>query len=346
MIEIVDIEKFLDHSDQGIPVVDVRSPGEYQKAHIPGAINIPLFLDDERKRVGTAYKQVNREAALFAGLDIVGKKMVDLAKNGMKAGGRNKKLLMHCWRGGMRSESMAWLFDTMGLTCYVLKGGYKSYRTYLREFLKQPFQIIIIGGKTGSGKTEIIKRLYQEGEQVVDLEGLANHKGSAFGALGEQPQPSTEQFENFLFQEMRGLDAGKNIWMEDESRNIGRCVIPPELYLQMKESRTLFLDIPAEMRAQRLVRDYAAYEKEDLRSCILKIGKKLGGEKTGESLEMLEKNEFYQCILNILDYYDRSYMFSLHKNHEAFIEVPSRSMDPEHNMRLLLDRVVKKKLKT
>ncbi|HDR68185.1 MAG TPA: tRNA 2-selenouridine(34) synthase MnmH, partial [Bacteroidaceae bacterium] len=304
MAEIIEIKDFLNYSDQGIPVVDVRTPAEYETAHIPAARNIPLFSNEERKIVGTKYKQVNREAAMLSGLEFVGKKMVNLAKEGMKVAGRNKKVLLYCWRGGMRSESVAWLFSNMGITCYTLKGGYKSYRKYLREAFNLPFQIIVVGGKTGSGKTEILKLLEDAGEQVINLEKLANHKGSAFGALGELPQPTTEQFENLIFETIRLLDAGKRIWVEDESRNIGRCVIPPELYYQMRLGTTLFLDIPREMRAERLTADYAQYEKELLKSCILKIGKKLGGDRTKASLESLEKNDFRLSAMNMLEYYD------------------------------------------
>lgn len=339
MSEIIDIEKFLEYSDQGIPVVDVRSPGEFEQGHIPDALSIPLFSDEERAVVGTKYKKVNREAAMIAGLDFVGKKMVQLAKEGIKAAGRNKKLLVHCWRGGMRSESMAWLFGTMGLTCYLLEGGYKSYRRHLRNTLEQALDLITIGGKTGSGKTEILSLLEASGEQIIDLEGLANHKGSAFGALGELPQPTTEQFENQILQQCRKFTPEKRVWIEDESRNVGRCVVPGELYNQMKENLTLFLDISRELRAERLVTDYAGYEKEQLTFCVNKISKKLGGDRTEESIESIEKGEFYQSAINILQYYDKAYMFSVQRNHKNYIRIPSESIDPAFNMKLLLDQV-------
>ena len=163
MADILTIIDFLDKADQGVPVVDVRSPKEYAKAHIPGALNIPLFSNEERAVVGTTYKQANREAAMLAGLEFVGKKMPDLAKQGMRAAVRKKELLVHCWRGGMRSQSMAWLFETMGIPCYLLNGGYKSYRSYLRSFIEQAFQLCVLGGKTGSGKTEILKLLKEAG---------------------------------------------------------------------------------------------------------------------------------------------------------------------------------------
>ena len=338
MVEILNIEEFLVYADRRVPVVDVRSPKEFDRAHIPGAINIPLFTDEEREIVGTRYKQINREAAMFAGLEFVGKKMVQLAKAGMKTAGREKKVLMHCWRGGMRSESMAWLFGTMGLSCFVLEGGYKSYRSHLRSILGQQLPLITIGGKTGTGKTDIVRLLKASGEQVIDLEALANHKGSAFGALGEQPQPSTEQFENLVFHQIRSLNINRRIWIEDESRSIGRCVVPDELYIQMKASKTLFLDIPRNLRAERLVKDYANFEKEHLISCVRKIQKKLGGDRTIESVQSIEAGEFYQSAFNMLQYYDKAYMFSLERNHQDVIKIPSETTDPLINMGLLLEQ--------
>ena len=239
----------------------------------------------------------------------------------------------------MRSESMAWLFGTMGLSCYILEGGYKSYRRYLRKILEQPLDLITVGGKTGSGKTEILSFLEASGEQIIDLEGLANHKGSAFGALGELPQPTTEQFENQILHQYRKFTPEKRVWIEDESRNVGRCVVPGELYTQMKENLTLFLDISRELRAERLVKDYAGFEKEQLTFCVKKISKKLGGDRTEESIESIEKGEFYQSVFNILQYYDKAYMFSVKRNHENYIRIPSESIDPAFNMKLLLDQV-------
>jgi len=340
MADILNIEEFLEYADRNqVPIVDVRSPKEYDRAHIPGALSIPLFNDSEREVVGTKYKQINREAAMFAGLEFVGKKMVQLAKSGIKIAGRKKTLMVHCWRGGMRSESMAWLFGTMGLQCYILKGGYKSYRSYLRNVLQKPLKIIIIAGKTGTGKTDILKLLEKEGEQVINLEELANHKGSAFGALGEMPQPSTEHFENLLLDRIRLLDPEKRIWIEDESRNIGKCALPAELYDQMKQARTLFLDIPQDLRAERLVVDYAKYEKDHLISCVQKIQKKLGGDRTNDAIRSIEEGDFRSSAVNMLQYYDKAYMFSLEKNHSQVERVQSSSLDPEENMKLLMQSV-------
>src|SRR5205814_5082962 len=194
-IEKINIEKFLELSKQHM-VIDVRSPGEYAHAHIPGAHNLPLFTDDERKIVGTTYKQQSREAAIKIGLDFFAPKMrrmveeiespvasrqsVVMDGNGLQT---TKCLVIYCWRGGMRSAGVAWLMDLYGYKVYTLAGGYKRFRNYVLETLKLPFQFNIIGGYTGSGKTELLKCLQDHGGVVIDLEEMVRHRGSAFGKM-------------------------------------------------------------------------------------------------------------------------------------------------------------------
>ena len=340
MAEVLPISSFLERS-ASLPVIDVRSPSEFLQGHIPGAINIPLFDDLERKEVGTLYKQVNREAAIFAGLEFVGKKLAGLAREGIQQAGKKKELLVHCWRGGMRSRSMAWLFETAGITCWLLEGGYKSYRRHVREQLDVPLTLKVVGGKTGSGKTAILSQLSLLGEQVIDLEALARHKGSAFGALGEAAQPTTEQFENELCRIAGGLDRRRRVWIEDESRNIGKCVIPLELYRQMREGETFFLDIPREERARHLVGAYASHPPEELIACVQRIQKRLGGDRTVEAIEAIGREDFLTAVMVSLHYYDKAYMHSLQLNHQQYRVIGSGDVDAEKNARELLVAVEK-----
>jgi len=343
MVELIDIETFLEKR-KALPVIDVRAPSEFAQGHIPGAINIPLFDDEERKVVGTKYKQENKEAAMFAALDFVGPKMAKLARAGIKAA-KNKELLVHCWRGGMRSSSMAWLFGTMGLSAFVLEGGYRNYRRYNKELLSGTFHLRILGGSTGSGKTAILKVLAESGEQVIDLEGLANHKGSAFGALGEAPQPTTEHFENLLSDELRKIDPERRLWLEDESRNIGRCVIPEPFYFRMREEPVLELRLDRERRAERLVGDYAVFPDEGLLACIDKISKRLGGDRTRMAREAVLEKDYFKTAMITLEYYDKAYAYSLEKNHPGLvISLTSDSIDPKENARLVLDAAIANKL--
>jgi tRNA 2-selenouridine synthase len=337
MAELIQIEAFLERS-ASIPVIDVRSPTEFRRGHIPGAVNIPLFDDHERAIVGTKYKQVNKEAAVYAGLEFAGKKLVDLVKEGEKKAGKGKALLVHCWRGGMRSKSMAWIFETIGITCQLLEGGYKSYRRYVRGIFSIPYSLKVIGGRTGSGKTAILHQLHSEGEQVLDLEAIAHHKGSAFGALGEPEQPSTEQFENELSRDLTRLDPKRIIWVEDESRNVGKCAIPGELYERMRTGETYFLDIPREERARYLVKQYADHDQEELKACVQRIHKRLGGDRTKLAIESIARNDHYSTAMIALQYYDKAYMHSLQKNHTSYRVIRAETVDPVINAGMLMQR--------
>ncbi|HEU4717669.1 MAG TPA: tRNA 2-selenouridine(34) synthase MnmH, partial [Bacteroidia bacterium] len=211
------IENFLLEST-GIPVADVRSPAEFAGGHIPGAFNIPLFTNEERAAVGTIYKQQGNEAAVLKGLEFVGPKMTAFILKA-RENAPGKKIAVHCWRGGMRSASMAWLFETAGMEVLLLSGGYKAYRNFVLSNTGRKFDLRVVGGETGSGKTDILHELARKGEQVLDLEGLARHKGSSYGAIGQDPQPTVEQFENDFVHALTKLDPSRPVWIEDESRS-------------------------------------------------------------------------------------------------------------------------------
>ena len=295
---------------KGHLTIDVRSPREFNKGHIPHAINLPLFNDEERAKIGTIYVQTGRNEAIEAGLEIVGPKMADFVRF-VKPLAKENKIFVHCWRGGMRSGSMAWLFDTMGYEVYTLKSGYKAYRNLVIEALGTQGKYIIIGGRTGSGKTELLHQLRARGEQILDLEGLAHHKGSSFGALGELPQPSSEQFENDLHLEMSKLDLSRTIWLEDESKNIGKCSITNDLWANMVKSPLIVIDIPLEVRVKRLVKDYGEMPAEGLEDAIRRIERRLGNEAMKDALRNLEERNFAEVARISLRYYDKAYDHSL-----------------------------------
>jgi tRNA 2-selenouridine synthase len=301
----LDISDFLSMS-QGHLTIDVRSPKEFDKGHIPHAINLPLFDDEERAKIGTIYKKTGRNEAVEAGLEIVGPRMAAFVRF-VKPLVQDNKIFVHCWRGGMRSGSMAWLFDMVGYEVYTLKSGYKAYRHLVIEDLGKPTNYIILGGRTGSGKTAVLHHLRQSGEQIIDLENLANHKGSSFGALGEAPQPTTEYFENLLHLELSKLDPRKPIWLEDESKNIGKCIITNELWAHMLQSPIRVIDIPLEMRVKRLVKDYGEMPKEGLEEAIRRIERRLGNEAMKEALANLTAGHLAEVARITLRYYDKAY---------------------------------------
>lgn len=309
-----------------IPIVDVRTPSEFNKGHIPGAFNIALFNDDERARVGTAYKQQDQLSAIMLGLDIAGPKMSGLLRQGLKVAGKKGKLLLYCWRGGSRSESMAWLFSNGAIECRVLEGGYKAYRNYILSELARPGKMIVLGGLTGSGKTAILAELSRMGEKVIDLEGLACHKGSAFGALGQPDQPGSEHFENLLFEALGKTAPGQRFFVEDESHNIGSVNIPHSFFETMCKSKVIALMPDIKTRLPRLRREYGAYGADQLVRSVEKISRKLGGLNTSNAIEAIRSDKLDRAIEIVLKYYDRTYSYSLSQRPEGqvfYIESPS-----------------------
>jgi len=311
------VDEFLKQAET-LPVIDVRSPGEFAQAHVPGAVNIPLFDNDERAKVGTRYKQAGKDHAVLMGLEFVGPKLADFVRQARRlSNGSGGQVLVHCWRGGMRSGSFAWLLQTAGLSPAILTGGYKAYRNVVLAAFAEPRNLLILGGKTGSGKTDILHQLAAQGEQIIDLEGLANHKGSSYGAIGQLPQPSSEQFENLIFQEWQRLDRNRTIWLEDESRNVGSCFVPMPLWHQMRAAPVAFVDVPKVVRVERLVREYTGIDHELLIEATERIRKRLGGQITQQALDALAQQNYAIVADLTLDYYDKAYLYGLSQRNQA-----------------------------
>ena len=310
MTEPISVEEFLTKS-RTIPVVDVRTPAEYEKGHIPGAFLFPLFNDRERAEVGTLYVQKGRTAAVLKGLQLVGPRLEAMARRGLEIA-EGGSLLLYCWRGGMRSQSVAWLMEKVGIRCYTLKNGYKAYRNHLLGFFEHlPHPINVLGGLTGSGKTERLLQMAAAGEQVIDLEGLANHKGSAFGNLGNPPQPSTEHFQNLLFRAFSQMDPSRPVWLEDESRNVGRCSLPDGLWEKMQQARFFLLETSREERVERLMREYGNFDPDVLETAILKIQKRLGFDQSKKAIEACHNGNIRKALEICLAYYDKAYNYQL-----------------------------------
>lgn len=332
----INIIRFLELAES-IPVIDVRSPLEFLSGHIPGAFNIPLFNDNERAVVGTIFKKSGRIEAVLQGLRLTGPSMEQKLKEAIKISDKGK-LLVHCWRGGMRSETMAWLFSLGEINAEVLEGGYKAYRHFILGSLSEKRKMIVLGGMTGSSKTHILRSLNNKQQQVIDLEGLANHKGSAFGSLGQPPQPSTEQFSNNLFSEYCKLKKDLPFWVEDESRNIGTVFIPDCFYLNMQDTKAIILMMDVKTRLPRLMEEYSVYPAESLISSIIKISKRLGGDNTSEAIRAVETGDISKAIELSLFYYDKAYMYGLtKKKQDNLIFVETDSDDIETNTLKVLE---------
>jgi tRNA 2-selenouridine synthase len=332
----IDVDQFMDLAES-IPVADVRSPSEFYNGHIPGAINIPLFSDREREVIGIKYKKEGRIPAIIKGLECTAPALSAKLEQAMKTS-INGRLLVYCWRGGMRSEAMAWLFSLGDIDADVLNGGYKSYRNHILESLSEKRKMIVLGGMTGSSKTHILRQLSSIGQQVIDLEEIASHKGSAFGSLGQLAQPSTEQFANILFKEWKQLDKSLPFWVEDESRNIGSVFMPDRFYLNMQDTPAIILMMDVKTRLPRLMEEYSTYPAESLITSILKISKRLGGDNTRDAINAVETGDFAKAIEITLSYYDKAYLFGLKKKiNKNIIYVNADTNDIETNALKILD---------
>jgi tRNA 2-selenouridine synthase len=333
--EKIKIESFLPLS-KNYPVFDVRSPSEFSRAHIPGAYSLPLFNDEERKIIGTTYKQIGRQQAIKIGLDYFSSKMKSLlgkAEEIINSDFQGKGcVFVHCWRGGMRSAALSWLLDLYGYKVYTLVGGYKAFRNWVLQQFDKTYKFKILGGYTGSGKTLLIKELKRLGYPAIDLEDLAVHKGSAFGEC-ENPQPRQEMYENLIAinlfnqeikrqqQEQEALSDdffSSGIWLEDESQRIGGLNVPGGIWNNMRNSDLYFIDVPFEERLNYITATYGAVKKQNIIDAILRIEKRLGGLEANNAIQLIQENNIQAAFSILLKYYDKYYEKALNNRKNLY----------------------------
>ncbi|WP_267296597.1 tRNA 2-selenouridine(34) synthase MnmH [Parachryseolinea silvisoli] len=293
-----------------VPLADVRTPAEFAQGHVPGAFNLPLFSNEERITVGTTYKQVGKEAAILLGFDLTGPKWSGFIRQALAAAPQ-KKIAVHCWRGGMRSGAMAWALDLYGFEVYLLQGGYKQYRRWVLDQFEVTYALVVLGGMTGSGKTRILHELQTLGEQVIDLEALAQHQGSSYGSLNKLVQPTQEQFENNLARQLRRLDRQRYTWVEDESSTIGKCMIPRPVWNQLTGAFLVDIQMNATQRIEALVREYGALDRDFLIAGTERIRKRLGHDHARNAITAIQEGRMEDFIREVLTYYDKTYRTSL-----------------------------------
>ncbi len=346
-VQKIDIEDFIVLAPNSI-VIDVRSPGEFEHAHIVDAHSLPLFNNEERAIVGTTYKQKSREAAIKIALPFFGEKMKPLiemvetwvAAFEKKHTRETPTIIVHCWRGGMRSGAVAWLLDLYGFKVLQLIGGYKAYRNWALLQFEKAYPLKVLGGYTGSGKTEILLELKRRNKTVIDLEGLAHHKGSSFGALGQETQPSQEMFENKLAHALSSIEfIEEGIWIEDESQRIGLVMIPLSFFTLLRNSVCYFIEIPFEERLNFITTGYGKFDKDSLMSATLRIQKRLGGLETKNAINHIIEGNIKDAFHILLKYYDKWY----EKNTQKTTAIPklivtrlqAEKVDPVENASLL-----------
>ena len=313
-VQLVSPKDFLNlQREEGLVLLDTRSPGEFEQGHIVGARSLPLFTDAERKIVGTTYKQVDPRKALLEGLDIVGSKMRWLVEEAERLSsasfdGAKPCVGVYCWRGGARSGSVAWLLETAGFEVIRLDGGYKAYRQHARDVLtSNPWSLLVVDGPTGSGKTIFLNALQAYGAQVVDLEAIANHKGSAFGLAPGATQPSGEHAENMIFATLSGFDVSRPVWVENESRNIGKVFLPTVFVDALAKGHRVELHVPTEDRIDHIVEQYGAYKHEVLADTFHHLRKRLGGKSTQDAIAAIDAGDLRTAASIALLYYDKAY---------------------------------------
>ena len=293
-------------------LVDARTPLEFSEDHIPGAINVPLLTNEERVEIGTLYKQQGAHIARIRGLELTAARFPAIVAE-IAAAAAGRPILVYCWRGGLRSKTIATILELTGYPVQQLTGGYKAFRNHVSaqfEAFRPPGPLVVLHGMTGIGKTTLLNLLTNRGESVVDLEGLAEHRGSAFGSLGlSQENLTQKRFETLVWDAFRKLPANRPVFIEGESRRIGRMTLPGNLYDVMQESFKVWCSASLETRVSRLTEEYGLKVYEDgLKTALEKIKKKLGGVKYAEIAGYLERWEMEPFMTElIVSYYDQLY---------------------------------------
>ncbi|MDY0360775.1 MAG: tRNA 2-selenouridine(34) synthase MnmH [Desulforegulaceae bacterium] len=321
-------------------IIDVRSPLEYQRGHIPGALNIPIFDNEQRKDIGTIYKKSGKKEAVLKGIFYVQPKLYSFVNQIYSLlPDESKEIFVYCQRGGMRSESFSWLLHTSGFNVSRLDSGYKNYRQVVLDTFDKKMEFILLGGKTGCGKTDILHELEKKGEQVLDLEKIACHKGSAFGDLGQDKQPSPQQFENNLFKKLFEFEETKPVWVENESPGIGGLFIPLGIRNNMKNAFLINIEIPLDERVKRITKEYGKFETRLLQERLKKITRKLGADNLKKADFFLLNGKLEETIEILINYYDKGYSHYMKKIdfHENNKTINFEHDNPKKNAEFILN---------
>ena len=301
-------------------IIDVRSPTEFAEDAYPGAINLPVLTDDERARVGTIYKQVSPFEARKLGASLISRNISEHLSQHFANQDKQYSPLIYCWRGGQRSNSLAIILAQIGWRTTVLEGGYKTYRAYVRRqlaTLPQRFCYTILCGLTGTGKTLILQKLAQDNQQVLDLEALANHRGSLLGQVWQgqpQSQPSQKKFETCLLQKLTSFNENQTVWVESESNKIGEVYLPKMLWQKMKNSACVEVKVPLKERVEWLIKQYPELVEnpEFLKQKLVQLKSRYGTKRLKQWFEWIDQSNYAQLVEDLLlTHYDPAYQKSL-----------------------------------
>jgi tRNA 2-selenouridine synthase len=308
-------------------ILDARSPAEFAEDHLPGAINWPVLDDEQRRIVGTLYVQTSALEARKVGAAMVARNIADHLDRWIADKPRDWQPLVYCWRGGQRSGSLAWFLDQIGFRTAKLAGGYKGFRAVVRQDLEAwpaRYRFRVLAGRTGSGKTRLLQALADAGAQVLDLEALAAHRGSILGGLPGQPQPTQKAFDNRLWQALRQLDASRPVYVESESKKIGRLQLPEALIGQMHaQGEVLRVQMPDDARVQLLLEDYGFFARDVDRFCQLLDGLvALRGKETVARWQAQARAGDWAAVFGdmMLQHYDPLYNRSMDRHYVSYAQ--------------------------
>ncbi|WP_071459827.1 tRNA 2-selenouridine(34) synthase MnmH [Bacillus massilinigeriensis] len=311
--------------------VDVRSPIEHVEASIPGSVNIPLFTNEERREIGILYKNSGEMAARWRAMEIVSPKLPELLGSLRDIENSGAVPVVHCWRGGMRSKAVATFLDYAGCQSFRLEGGYRAYREYILQAIPRliPDRSVILHGMTGTGKTDILHELQKEGLPVLDLEGMANHRGSLFGMIGTGEGYNQKTFDALLFKRLLEIKGSQYFIMEAESKRIGRAVQPDAILERKNSAMHIYIHSSVERRVERIMAEYVVpykkqpWFKEEVLDKIRRIEKRLKNHQVITELELAAVEEDYPTVIRILleYYYDPRYRHALKDYDGKFIEM-------------------------
>jgi tRNA 2-selenouridine synthase len=301
-------------------VVDARSPAEFAEDRLPGAISVPVLDDDERARVGIAHATLGGFEAKRLGAPIVARNVADAIERLFSERDRHWRPLVYCWRGGNRSGAFATVLARVGWRTAVLDGGYRAYRRHVVDALAslpRTVRFVVVGGRTGSAKSRLLERLAGSGEQVLDLEALASHRGSVLGGLPGAPQPSQKRFESLIWDRLRAFDPARPVFVESESRKVGRCQVPEALIVAMRASRVCVVEAGTDVRSRFLLDEYHHFRSDvpgllSLLECLVPLH---GAARVADWKRLIESDRWPELVERLLvEHYDPSYDRSMRRN--------------------------------
>jgi tRNA 2-selenouridine synthase len=329
LFQDITLEELMDlKQKKELITIDVRSPSEFKDASIPGSVNIPLFDDNERAEIGTLYKQVNVQAAMDRGLEIVSAKLPAFISTFREI---KEQKAVFCWRGGMRSKTTATVLSLMGIRVYRLIGGVRVYRKWVVDAIDQmelPDKAYVLNGNTGSGKTDILRRLKKLGYPVLDLEGMANHRGSIFGQIGLEAN-NQKTFESLLVQDVRKYKDSPFLLLEAESKRVGKVVLPEVINHYKEKGTQLVIELPMPERIKCIMEDYRPHEnKEECIHAFTGIKKRIHTPIAQEIETHLMSDRFEEAVQLLLKhYYDPRYEHATHQYNPDQIRVKAQTID-------------------